>query len=290
MCKCKFTSAIYQHRRCLCDNCPGNQRGKPLELGRYSGELLQSVDHTTTQYVALPETNDDLMISADKQNRCKVAELSRSEELSRSVIDLDVGSGTEVDDTCMEPWFEDPTRLCKPFCNGRNRSMVLETDENNASVDYNQEELVHNANESCTSCLIDFTQISELMEPVEEASDKADGVDVVSQLRASKGANIPNEETDSRGIRPFMSLDDGTAHNETTVGIFSSDNRTFNYSNYSYKSMIVGNSGLASVYCETDKPHKPQDHLLTLPHLASSTDDGKHLVIGIVNCLFHYQF
>lgn len=288
---CRKFAIDYEHRavfsvRSLYTKCQiwaGVRAGNPFFTAVKQGceEPLQTgTYHTSKQYTALQLLDvTDLIISTEEMNymECK-AEPAVLQYMSR-----------DDDDDDQKPWYRDATQSYKPICNAL--AMVLETKspDSNMSVDCTQEDLFHITNNSVTRCCIDYNQTSEKMiVSMEEIYDKDDGVHIASHLRATIGTDdfITSEEPDSKGIKSFISLDDGTTCNESTVGLFSSDTRNFNYSNNSYKSMIVGNSSLAGVYSVTDKPHKPQNHPLTLPHTASSTDDGpvkKHLVIGMYN-------
>jgi len=176
--------------------------------------------------------------------------------------------------------------------------MIFETGPtNNVSIDCNDKELVHNTDESETAVTTVYIDLNpsykNVINPEEETYpdiSKAtyfNGFNLTSQERSTNNVDfILNEEPTPKGAMPFMSFDDGTTHNESTVGILSrpGDRKNFNYSNYSLKARIVGGSDLASSYCETSGAHKPQDHLPTLPH-PSHNDDGdspvKKPIIGI---------
>ena len=84
------------------------------------------------------------------------------------------------------------------------------------------------------------------------------------------------EKPVSRDVRVFVSEDDGSSHSESSFGYISSHRRDVNYSNYSYKARIVGNSELAGAYSETDKP---QDNLLC-PSSGDGPDKKATVITG----------
>jgi len=184
---------------------------------------------------------------------------------------------------------------CKSnFCSG---TMIIKTGPtNNVLIDCNDKELVHNTDERDTAVTTTYIDLNpsykNVINPEEETCadiSKAiysNGFNLTSQERSTNVDFILNEEPTSKGTMPFMSFDDGTTRNESTVGISSrsGDSKNFNYSSYSLKTRIVGSSDLASTYCETSRAHKPQDHLPTLPHPSHNDDRDspvKKPIIGI---------
>ena len=157
----------------------------------------------------------------------------------------------------------------------------------NVTADCNEGELVHNMNEKGASMTVPYLHSSstsgDQIVSAEETNRESPNKDA-SQKRSTSLQNADptlNELPSRDNIMPFASDDDGTSHNESTFGILPGDRRNFNYSNYSFKSRIVGNSALTDAYCESDRPHKSQGHQLILPYPGAIDGHVKEPVAGI---------
>lgn len=170
--------------------------------------------------------------------------------------------------------------FCKPNCCAG--SLVWETGSvHNVAT---EEELVHNTDvDDKTMTTTYYTEWSTSPKDSEEESGMStnNGLSPVSMQRSAQPHTL-HEKPVSGDVRAFVSEDDGISRSESSFGYLSSHRRDVNYSNYSYKARIVGNSELAGVYSEADKP---RDNQLTLPRPSSSDgSDKKVTVITGNNC------
>ena len=172
--------------------------------------------------------------------------------------------------------------FCRPNCCAG--SLVWETGsvQHNAAADCSEGELVHNTdvddNVMPMTCYTECsTSSKDLVEESGGMSTNNGHSSASMQRSAQPHANIALYEKPVSGdIRAFVSEDDGISRSESSFGYISSHRRDVNYSNYSYKARIVGNSELAGAYSETDKP---RDNQLTLPRPSSSDGSDKTTVI-----------
>ena len=114
-----------------------------------------------------------------------------------------------------------------------------------------------------------------------ESRVNSDNLASETQTALLKNGFTPDEDL-SKDLIPFASSDDGASQNDLTFRVFSSSKRDFNYSSNSCKARIVGKSGSTGAYYEANKPHRSQDHQLTLPHPVDISKDSpiKELVTG----------
>ena len=161
----------------------------------------------------------------------------------------------------------DSTILLKPTA-----GTLVMTD--NVVTDCSKEEVSHIADiddtEEMTVCYTNCTP--SYVDSEEETSLNPNDTFTVPERATQE--NIDFKEL-SRDAKAFVSDDDGTSRNEAAYGILSSDRRNFNYSDYSFKAKIVGNSQLTDAYYESDRPHKPQDDLLKLPYSSNNNNPVK---------------
>lgn len=155
------------------------------------------------------------------------------------------------------------------------RTMVLEAGpvglSNTLAVDCNQEgEPVENSyadNVSVTGCYISWSVGHNEILSEEETDTNTNECSSLPSVDRSTPSTL-NKEPAFKELRPFNSVDDGTSHNESTLGILPSGKVNHNYSDLSFKARIAGLSG---GYCEKAIAEKSHDHhQLTLP---CTTDD-----------------
>ena len=156
------------------------------------------------------------------------------------------------------------------------RTMVLEAGpvelSNTLAVDCNQEgepvEKSYADNVSVTGCYISWSVGHNEILSEEETDTNTNECSSLPSMDRSTPSTL-NKEPAFKELRPFNSVDDGTAsHNESTLGILSNGKVNHNYSDLSFKARIAGLSG---GYCEKAIAEKSHDHhQLTLP---CTTDD-----------------
>ena len=174
-----------------------------------------------------------------------------------------------------------------PYCGAG--IFVMETADSVIAVSNCSEiELVQNLEEIDTTITMCYERSPTTRNENETYSEEESGVKDIhlgSQTRTTpQKSGFTLDEELSKGVMSFTtSNDDGNSQNEATFGVLSSNRRDFNYSNNSFKAKIVGNSGAAVAYHETNKTHTSPYNQLTLPNpVASSSDDPvKKLVTGI---------
>ena len=117
----------------------------------------------------------------------------------------------------------------------------------------------------CMSTSVNRYTGSESMGSATDKNDKVSKHFSPTQTTSQKCGFIQDEGL-SREVIPFASSQDGT----------------YNISNSRSDFKCGYNSGSAGSYCEADKPHKLQDHQLTLPHPIDISNDSavKELVTG----------
>ena len=201
-----------------------------------------------------------------------------------STVNYSFGSGNTESANDMGSDLESATFL-KPYsCAG---TLVMETGPaDNVATDCSEVYLVHVPDENdttITKCYTDSSTRNEKDSKEESGPVNTNKhLDPGSQTRATLENCFTLDEELSRDVMPFASDDDGVSRNESTFGVLSSHRRDFNYGNNYFKARIVGNSGLAGAYYQTDKTHTLPDNQLILPYpVASSSDDPvKKLVTG----------
>lgn len=179
-------------------------------------------------------------------------------------------------DNTESPTQYDNTVLLKPSA-----GTLVMTDS--VTTDCSEEELLHctdvdDTKEATVCCHTNCT--ASYVYPEEESGLNPNDTFTVSERATQQNIDFALTKELSRDVKAFLSDDDGTSHNEATFGILSSDRRNFNYSDYSLKAKIVGNSQLIDAYCESDRPHKPQDDHLKLPYPTNSNGPIKEPVAG----------
>ena len=202
------------------------------------------------------------MISSEEMNYVKYnAELALLQYASRSAADNATRSeNTESLDDDLE---SEVAMLCKPNIAG---TLVLESttaDVDNVPIDC-CEELVHNSNVDdtmvtayCKKSSICHDSNGMMYSEEETGTNTDEDYDPQRSSQQSTGFTV-NEVMPPRDVRAFNSDDDKTSHDNSMFRILS-------HNRENTKPIIFGSSELADPHCESDRPHKPQDHQLTLP-------------------------
>ena len=210
-----------------------------------------------------------------------VSRLHMSIIASTTSVKHDIESGSMGSTTDIAK----PETFLNPFCCAG--TLVKEARPTHNMVAYGSEmELVHTPDDidtTVTTCYTDSssTKLKNEVNCGEESGVNSNNLTSLTRTTPKKNDFNLDEEL-SKNVIPFASNDDGASRNESTFGVFSSSKRDFNYSNNSYKARIVGKSGSTGAYCEANKPHRSQDHQLTLPHPVDISNDSpvKKLVTG----------
>ena len=273
--------------RCECDTdspdisqkCKDERAGQ--NLGKLTSDIIAGLQYASFRVASSIEEinyahcNAELAIAHQCMSTIKHG---LGSEETKSVND-----NTETNHKCV--------RL-DPYCGAG--TFVMETAGNNVTTVSNCSgtELVQNLEEidttvtMCYECSPTTTNKNEIYSEEVSGAVNITNKDfhLGSQTRTTpQKSGFTLDEELSKGVMSFASNDDGTSRNEATFGVLSSNRRDFNYSNNSLRAKIVGKSGLAGAYYETDKTRTLPDNQLTLPNpVASSSDDPiKKLVTGI---------
>ena len=229
-------------------------------LSRYLYEIKlwsPSIDHTTRECSQIPSSEEASHIECSE-------ELVAHQEVSRWAVDEGAVS-ENTDNDWMESINITLSELEIAVVLVESRLADLEIQ--NVTV-HCSEEFVHDTNvdDGMATVTASYIHLENEIDSEEETNiNCSNDIGFTSQERASLQKNdftLNDEFRLSRDARSFVSNDDGTAYNESTVGIMQHSRRNFDYSNSSFKSKIVGSSELAGAYCESDRPHKPQDQLI----------------------------
>ena len=252
------------------------RHGSPILKHQGEVEIAQKLELLMTACMTVQHVlRHPLIIPKEEINYVECQEELILQKVSRSTASN--SEDTKLVDDDMHMKCEVAT-FCRPNCCAG--SLVWETGSvHNIATDCSEGELVHNADVDDkavrTICYIECSISSK--DSVEESGGMNTNNGASMQRSAQPHANITlYEKPVSRDVRAFVSEDDGISHSESSFGYISSHRRDVNYSNYSYKARIVGNSELAGAYSETDKP---RDNQLTLPCPSSSDGPDKKATV-----------
>ena len=163
------------------------------------------------------EIHNGLVIPAEEVNRVK----SKGEIVMHQ----------HVSEITMNNMKHEDTELCWPnHCAG---TLVMEAGpEDNVAIDCSEGAFNGDGNNTAvTVCCINWAlgDYENLINSEEEICAKITSKELKANFRE---------------IRPFVSEDDGSSHNELALGYFSSEKGYFGYGSFSFNAKMVGNSEL----------------------------------------------